>query len=88
MLTNSKSRLVGATLLTAAWLLTAAAIAQRSLMHHGLLENGPWFEVGAMEVSLFCIVLVCAVLVTVLRRRNWQCVQSRRGTTQNEGNAE
>jgi hypothetical protein len=76
MFTNSKSRLVGATLLTAAWLLTAAAIAQRSLMHHGLLENGPWFEVGAVEVSLLTIVLVGAVLFAVLRRRNWQTVES------------
>lgn len=84
MLTNSKTRLIGATLLTAAWLLTAAAIAQRSLMHHGLLENGPWFENSDIAVSVLTIVLVGAVFLTVLRRRNWQTVQGRPRATKNE----
>jgi hypothetical protein len=81
MLTNSKSRLVGATLLTTTWLLAAAAIAQRSLMHQGLLENGPWFEISDVGVSLLSIVVLGAVFVAVLRQYKWQNVQSWRTAT-------
>ena len=81
MLRNSKSRLVGATLLTATWLLVAAAIAQRSLMHHGLLENGPWFEISAVAVSMLTMVLIGAVLFPVLCRRHWQTVRVRPAAT-------
>ena len=69
MVTNSKSRLVTATLLTTAWLLTAAVIAQRSLMNHGMMENGLWFGISGTWVGVLAIALVGAVLFGVLRRR-------------------
>ena len=69
MYTNSKSRLVTAIFLTATWLLTAAAIAQESMMNHGMMENGHWFGFGGIGLSMLAIAIVGAVLFALLRRR-------------------
>lgn len=69
MYTNSKLRLVTATLLTATWLLAAAAIAQESLMTHGMMESGPWFGITGWWVVVLAIVIVGTGLSAALRRR-------------------
>ena len=69
MYTNSKSRLVAATLLTATWLLAAAVIAQDSMMTHGMMESGPWFGLSGLWVGVSAITIVGAVLFAVLRRK-------------------
>lgn len=69
MYTNSKSRLVAAFLLTTTWLLAAASIAQAAMTNNGMMENGHWFGIGGIWLSLFAIAVVGAVLFAVLRRR-------------------
>ncbi len=69
MYTNSKSRLVAATFLTATWLLAAAAIAQDSMMSNGMMESGSWLGITGLWVGVLTIAVVGAVLFAVLRRR-------------------